>query len=144
MNDKVSEQDSQQNDDQHNEEVEANNSANLLQFWHRKKLPIIQQSEATECGLASLAMVAGYYGYQTDLPSMRAQFSVSMQGTTLLDIMGFAEKLALTSRPLKLELEDLSELQTPCILHWDLNHFVVLKSVKGNKVVIHDPAQGGG
>ena len=136
VNDKVNNQQELEN------EETSSNPGSLLQFWYRKSLPIIQQSEATECGLASLAMVAGYYGYQTDLQNMRAQFNVSMQGTTLLDIMNFAEKLALTSRPLKLELEDLDELQTPCILHWDLNHFVVLKSVKGKHVVIHDPAQG--
>ena len=118
------------------------NPANLLQFWHRKRLPMIRQSEATECGLTCLAMVAGFYGYQTDLPTMRAQFSVSMHGTTLLDIMNFAEKLALTSRPLKLELEDLDQLQTPCILHWDLNHFVVLKSINNKHAIIHDPAKG--
>lgn len=113
-----------------------------LQFWHRQTLPMIHQSEATECGLACLAMVAGFHGYHTDLAAMRSQFSVSMSGTTLLDVMNFAEQLALTGRPLKLEMEDLAALKTPCILHWDLNHFVVLKQVKGDKIWIHDPATG--
>ncbi|TMP43870.1 ABC transporter ATP-binding protein [Pseudoalteromonas citrea] len=113
-----------------------------LQFWSRKSLPIILQSEAAECGLASLAMVAAYHGYDSDLISLRQKFSISMEGATLLDIMQFAEKLELTSRPLRIELEDLDALQTPCILHWDMNHFVVLKKANEKRIVIHDPAAG--
>ena len=113
-----------------------------LTFWYRKKLPMIRQTEAAECGLACLTMVAGFYGYHTNLQSMRQNFSLSLEGTTLLDIMQFAEQLALSSRPLKVDFEELGALKTPCILHWDLNHFVVLKSVGRNHVVIHDPAKG--
>jgi ATP-binding cassette subfamily B protein RaxB len=113
-----------------------------LQFWSRKNLSIIIQSEAAECGLASLAMVADYHGYKTDLVSMRQKFNLSLGGATLHDIMQFAQSLNLTSRPLKIELEDLEHLQTPCILHWDLNHFVVLKSANSKSIVIHDPAYG--
>ena len=122
--------------------INEDEPAAKLQFWYRKKLPLILQSEATECGLACLAMVAGFHGYKTDLLSMRQNFSLSMEGATLLDIMQFAEKLALTSRPLRIELEDLDALQTPCILHWDLNHFVVLKSANEKSIVIHDPGSG--
>ena len=122
--------------------INEDEPAAKLQFWYRKKLPLILQSEATECGLACLAMVAGFHGYKTDLLSMRQNFNVSMEGATLLDIMQFAEKLALTSRPLRIELEDLDALQTPCILHWDLNHFVVLKSANEKSIVIHDPGSG--
>jgi ATP-binding cassette subfamily B protein RaxB len=116
--------------------------ANKLQFWSRSSLPIILQSEAAECGLASLAMVASFHGYQSDLVSLRQRFSISLEGATLLDIMQFAEKLALSSRPLRIELEDLDALQTPCILHWDMNHFVVLKKANDKRIVIHDPASG--
>ena len=116
--------------------------ANKLQFWSRSSLPIILQSEAAECGLASLAMVASFHGHQSDLVSLRQRFSVSLEGATLLDIMQFAEKLALSSRPLRIELEDLDALQTPCILHWDMNHFVVLKKGNDKRIVIHDPASG--
>ncbi|SFC30741.1 peptidase domain-containing ABC transporter [Pseudoalteromonas denitrificans] len=122
--------------------INESNPASKLQFWHRKTLPLILQSEATECGLACLAMVAGYHGYKSDLLSMRQQFSLSLEGATLLDIMQFSEKLSLTSRPLRIELEDLEDLQTPCILHWDLNHFVVLKSANAKSIVIYDPAGG--
>lgn len=113
-----------------------------LKFWQRNSLPMMHQTEAAECGLACIAMVAGFHGYNTSLNELRQKFSLSIEGCTLLDLMNFAEKLQLSSRPLRIELEDLAALQTPCILHWDLNHFVVLKSVRASQVVIHDPALG--
>ncbi|AUJ71749.1 MULTISPECIES: peptidase domain-containing ABC transporter [Pseudoalteromonas] len=123
-------------------EMEHEGAASKLEFWSRKSLPVIIQSEAAECGLASLAMVAGYHGYHTDLTRLRQRFSISIEGCTLLDIMHFAEKLHLTSRPLRIELEDLDALQTPAILHWNMNHFVVLKKANEKRIVIHDPASG--
>lgn len=108
----------------------------------RHKLPLIFQTEAAECGLACLAMVAGYYGHRADLPSLRQRFSISLRGTTLAHILKFAEQLNLAGRPLRLELEDLPYLQTPCVLHWDMNHFVVLKNAGRKRIVVHDPALG--
>src|SRR5579862_6749256 len=108
----------------------------------RHKLPLMFQTEAAECGLACLAMVAGYYGLRTDLPSLRQRFSISLRGTTLAHILRFAERLDLSGRPLRLELEDLSYLKTPCILHWDMNHFVVLKKAGKKRLVVYDPALG--
>jgi len=113
-----------------------------LQFWPKKKLSIIIQSEAAECGLACLAMIADYHGYKTDLTSMRRKFNLSLGGATLHDLMQFAQSINLTSRPLRIELDDLKNLQTPCILHWNLNHFVVLKSANDKSIVIHDPGYG--
>jgi ATP-binding cassette, subfamily B, bacterial CvaB/MchF/RaxB len=113
----------------------------LLQFG-AKRLPLLFQTEAAECGLASLAMVASYHGFRTDLSSLRARFSISLKGTDLEQIVRFADALKLTSRPLRLEMHELGELKTPCILHWDMNHFVVLSKVTSNGIVIHDPAVG--
>ena len=106
------------------------------------RLPLILQTEATECGLVCLAMIAGYHGYHTDLPELRRRFSVSLKGATLRQIMQASQQLELGSRALKLEMHELNQLRLPCILHWDFNHFVVLKAVSHNGVVIHDPAQG--
>jgi ATP-binding cassette subfamily B protein RaxB len=122
--------------------TEATNIADKLQFLHKKKLSVIVQSEAAECGLVCLAMIADYHGYKTDLVSMRQKFNLSLGGATLHDIMQFSQSLHLTSRPLRIELDDLENLQTPCILHWNLNHFVVLKSANAKFIVIHDPAYG--
>lgn len=108
----------------------------------RGHLPVLLQSEATECGLACLAMVASHHGHDIDLGTLRRRFPVSLKGTTLRHLIDLAQRLKLTSRPLKLELESLKDLQVPCILHWDMSHFVVLKSVRRDRIVIHDPAVG--
>ncbi len=107
-----------------------------------RSLPVILQTEATECGLACLGMVAGYHGRRTDLAQLRRQFSISQHGATLGQLIGIAGALGLACRPLRLDLEDLDQLRTPCILHWNLNHFVVLKKATRRGLVIHDPASG--
>lgn len=108
----------------------------------RHRLPVFIQTEATECGLCSLAMVANYHGYRTDLASLRLRFSISRKGATLKALMRIAEALRLQTRPLRLEMGDLQKLELPCILHWNMNHFVVLKSVDARHAVVHDPAVG--
>ena len=113
-----------------------------LAFWSSRRLPILMQTEAAECGLACLAMISSYWGHQIDIPSMRRRFSVSMKGVNLKGLMAMASGLSLQTRPLKLDLQHLPELKLPCILHWDLNHFVVLKSVTAKHAVMHDPAVG--
>lgn len=114
----------------------------LLSFRFSRRVPSVLQTEAAECGLACLVMVASYYGYDTDLPTMRSQFSFSLRGMTLTDLIQVANACRLTSRPLRVELEGLKYIRQPCILHWDLNHFVVLAQVNPKGVVIHDPAIG--
>ncbi len=106
------------------------------------RLPLIMQTEAAECGLACLAMVGAYHGGGHDLAQLRSRFGMSLRGATLQDLVGIATALGLAARPLRLEPDELALLATPCILHWDLNHFVVLKRVAGGALVIHDPASG--
>ena len=113
-----------------------------LRFGGGKRLPVILQTEAAECGLACLAMVASYYGYEIDLPGMRRRASMSLKGATLRRVMDIAGQLALDTRALRLEIEDLAALKAPCLLHWDLDHFVVLKRAGAKEIVIHDPARG--
>ncbi|WP_179405500.1 ABC transporter transmembrane domain-containing protein [Burkholderia guangdongensis] len=106
------------------------------------KLPMILQTEATECGLACLAMVAGYHGHHVDLATLRGRFPVSLKGAGLARVIDIAQQFDLGTRALKLDLDQLSQLRMPCLLHWNFNHFVVLKEVSGKSAVIHDPAQG--
>ncbi|WP_029147521.1 peptidase domain-containing ABC transporter [Methylophilus sp. 5] len=113
-----------------------------LSFGLGRTLPIALQTEASECGLACLVMVSNYHGFRTDLATMRRLFLISIKGTTLSHLMGMAQAVGFTTRPVKLELEDLKELRRPCILHWNFNHFVVLKEVGARHVIIHDPAMG--
>ena len=113
-----------------------------LNFKWFNRLPLIRQSQATECGLACLGMIANYYGHEIDMITLRRQFATSLKGATLADVIAMAQQLNMSSRALRIDLEELSKLRTPCILHWELNHFVVLKKVQGNSVTLHDPARG--
>lgn len=114
----------------------------LLNFSGRKRLPLIRQNEVAECGLACLAMVAGYHGHEIDLNSLRRRYPVSLKGATLKALIATAEHLKLSTRPLRAELSALGHLSLPAILHWDMNHFVVLKRVRGDSLEIHDPGRG--
>ncbi|CAN7291767.1 peptidase domain-containing ABC transporter [Pseudoduganella sp. LjRoot289] len=107
-----------------------------------RKVPVFLQTEATECGLCSLAMVADFHGYRAGLAALRLRFPISRKGATLESLMRIARALKLETRPLRLEPGNLPELALPAILHWDMDHFVVLVSVSARKVVIHDPAVG--
>ena len=112
-------------------------------FGPRKHLPVIHQSGAAECGLTCLAMVANYHGHKIDLDTLRRRFPVSLNGLDLSAISSMADRLHLQPRAIKLEMEGLRVLYTPCILHWNMNHFVVLKKVvPGKYIIIHDPAGG--
>jgi len=108
----------------------------------RSRVPLLLQTEAAECGLASLAMVAAYHGLHTDMPTLRQRFSLSLKGATMVDLTRIAGQMNLNPRALRAELEHLPQLQLPCVLHWDLNHFVVLADIRHGKAVIHDPSRG--
>lgn len=103
---------------------------------------MVLQTEAAECGLACLVMVAGFHGFHTDLASLRSRYAVSLKGVTLAQLMKVAEAMGFQPRPVRLELRDLGRLAMPCILHWDLKHFVVLRRVTSTSVEIFDPARG--
>ena len=114
----------------------------MLLFGKTNRLPVMLQAEAAECGLCCLAMVAGYFGYHTDLVTLRREIGVSMRGITLKSLMQMSEHLHLSPRPLKLSLDEMRQLKLPAILHWNLDHYVVLSKVSRDKITIHDPAVG--
>src|SRR3712207_6469638 len=114
----------------------------LLEFGGRRRLPSLMQTEAAECGLACLAMVAAFHGHKVDLNTLRRRHPVSLKGVTLRGLIQVANQMDLACRPLRFELDHLKQLRLPAVLHWDMNHFVVLKAVRGRSIVVHDPAQG--
>jgi ATP-binding cassette subfamily B protein RaxB len=118
------------------------NLLDRLAFGWGARLPMSLQTEAAECGLACLAMIAGYYGYPSELTELRRRLAVSLKGVNLKNLVSMADRVGFASRPVRLELEELRMLKTPCVLHWDLNHFVVLKKAGRDAIVIHDPAVG--
>lgn len=110
-----------------------------LGFFTRSRVRLVRQTEIAECGLASLAMVANYHGLDIDLGTLRRRFAPSLRGAPLHSLIGLADKIGLTPRAVKLPLEELKNLHTPCVLHWDMNHYVVLERIKGDKALIHNP-----
>lgn len=115
---------------------------NKLKLGFGRKLPLLLQNEAAECGLACLGMVSGFYGHRFDMLTLRRRFATTLKGATLEQLMDMAGRLQLASRPLRLDLHELRELRLPCVLHWNLNHFVVLQAVGRQHIVIVDPASG--
>ncbi len=103
---------------------------------------LFMQAEAAECGLACLAMVANHLGVAVDLDGLRRRFPVSARGMTLKSVVQVSDGLGLAARPLRLEPQSLSQLRRPAILHWDLNHFVVLVRVGGKGIWVNDPGRG--
>jgi len=113
-----------------------------LGFSFRRRLPVILQHEVTECAPACLAMIAGWHGYRTTLSELRRRFCISLNGTTVASIAEMAAGLGLAARSVRAELRELACLRLPAILHWRLDHFVVLAKVSRRGLVVHDPARG--
>ncbi|WP_229215683.1 peptidase domain-containing ABC transporter [Duganella sp. CY15W] len=119
-----------------------------LNLSFRKRLPVVLQSESAECGLACLAMVLGYHGHMIDLSVLRSTYSGGARGLSMKHLVDIAEHLKLDTRAVKVTLDDLAYLKKPALLHWNLDHFVVLKSVSATadgrllSACVHDPAHG--
>ncbi len=108
----------------------------------RRRVTPLMQSEAAECGLACLGMVAGFHGQQWKLYELRQMFSVSLKGATLSSLLDIAGRLGFSTRAIRIELDDLPKLAAPSILHWDCTHFVVLTKASDRWIEIADPAVG--
>ena len=107
------------------------------------KVPVVMQMEALECGAASLCMVLAYYGKWIPLEQVRADCGVSRDGSNARNILRAARSYDLKANGYRLEPEELrQEGQFPCIIHWELNHFVVCDGFRGDKVYLNDPARG--
>ncbi|WP_051239558.1 peptidase domain-containing ABC transporter [Arenimonas composti] len=102
----------------------------------------IRQSAVGECGLACLAMVAEHHGHRIGLPALRQRFPLSLKGASLARLVAIAGALGLQARALRLEPAQLRELKLPCVLHWNLDHYVVLEKVGRRGLRILDPALG--
>ena len=107
------------------------------------KVPVVMQLEALECGAASLAMVMAYYSKWVPLEQVRLDCGVSRDGSKAKNIYLAAEHYGFDVKAYRMSPEALKESgQFPCIIHWNMNHFVVLNGFKGNHVYINDPARG--
>ena len=108
-----------------------------------KKVPVILQMEALECGAASLCMVLAYYKKWVPLDQVRSDCGVSRDGSNALNIWKAAEGYGMKVKANRFKVEQLQKEATfPAIIWWNHNHFVVLDGFKKGKAVINDPAKG--
>lgn len=105
-------------------------------------IPVILQTDRAECGIACLAMVAAAHGRHDTLREYRLKFQISQRGMTLHRLRACASEIGLECRAVRVELEELSQLRVPAILHWEFDHFVVLKAIRNGRATIIDPAFG--
>ena len=110
-----------------------------LAIFTRSRVRLVRQTEVAECGLACLTMIANHHGLDIDLGTMRRRFAPSLRGAALRTLIGLADRIGLVPRAVKLPLEELKNLHVPAVLHWDMNHYVVLEKVSGDKALIHNP-----
>lgn len=108
----------------------------------KKRLRLNLQVERAECGISCLSMIANYYGLETSEATLRNVATTSTRGLTLKSMIKIAELLSLQSQALKISIDEIDQLKTPCILHWDTNHYVILKGKKRRKYTIYDPSSG--
>jgi ATP-binding cassette subfamily B protein RaxB len=116
----------------------------MLNFglFGKRQVPFVAASELNECGLACLAAISAFFDGEPGLAEIRQLALPSGRGETLLELRNLAERIGLAARGVKVEIKALAQLALPAILHWDMNHFVVLERVTTSGIVIMDPAAG--
>ena len=108
----------------------------------RLKVPTILQMEATECGVACLAMILAHHGRWVSLEELRTRCGVSRDGANAANIVRAAREYGLVARGFAHPRKTLFELPFPMILYWDRGHFVVLEGIRGRRFYINDPNDG--
>ncbi len=107
-----------------------------------KKFPFYKQPDFKDCGPTCLKIISKYYNKNISVQELRALSETTREGSSLLSLSQSAENIGLRTLSVKISLESLSEVNLPCILHWNKNHFVVLYKIKKDKFYISDPAHG--
>ena len=107
------------------------------------KVPLIMQMEYVECGAASLAMILAYYGKYVPLEQVRRDCGISRDGSKASNLMTAAENYGLVAEGYRWSLESvMTKAHIPCIIHWNMAHFVVLRGFGKNKAYLNDPGLG--
>lgn len=106
------------------------------------KTPTIYQMETAECGVACLAMILAFYGRYVPIEQLRIETGVSRDGCNAWNLLCAGEKFGLVAKGYRKSLQSLLQLEPPCVIHWEYNHFVVFEGVRGKAYYINDPAVG--
>jgi ATP-binding cassette subfamily B protein RaxB len=113
-----------------------------LGLFGSRRVPFVAASEINECGLACIAAVGEYFRGEISLADIRRFADHGGRGETMLALRNVAERMGLAARAVRLEPRGFAALTKPAILHWDMNHFVVLERITRDGIVIMDPAAG--
>ena len=117
--------------------------AALVRRFRRRRVPVVQQMEVTECGAAALAMVLGFHGHHATLAELREACSTGRDGASAFDVLAAGRAHGLVASALRIEdVAELARLPLPAILHWDFNHFVVLERMGRAGLAVVDPGAG--
>ena len=107
------------------------------------RVPVVMQMEALECGAASLAMVMAYYDKWVPLEQVRLDCGVSRDGSNARNLLLAARSYGFEAQGFRCEIDALrEEICLPCIIHWNFDHFVVLRGFRGKHALLNDPARG--
>jgi ATP-binding cassette subfamily B protein len=114
-----------------------------------KKIILALQYDSMDCGPACIKMITRYFGKKYPLQFLRELSNISKDGVSLFGISEALIELGFKVRGAKLSVNELkNEFNSPCILHWNQNHFIVLRKITKvalrNKYYYHiaDPAHG--
>lgn len=114
----------------------------LWRHLFRRRVPVVLQMSAVECGAACLAMILSYYGRETGVSEVCAKAGIGRDGLSAWAIIKVARAYGLRTRAFSLEPLDLRFLTLPTIIHWDFNHFLVVERWSPRYVEVVDPALG--
>ncbi len=109
-------------------------------IWRR--YPFIEQQSSSDCGAACLAMIALYWGERFSLNTLRNLAGIGRSGALLKNLAVAAEQIGFHARPVRASLGRLAEQAQPWIAHWQGDHYVVVYEVKGDRILVADPARG--
>lgn len=109
---------------------------------HIRKVPSILQMEAVECGAASLTMILGYYKKYVTLEEVREKCGVNRDGSKASNILKAARSYGLSAQGCRVDIDKLMELELPVIIHWNMNHFLILEGYHKGIYYLNDPAAG--
>lgn len=105
--------------------------------------PFYPQYDSRDCGPACLRMIAKYHGKSFSSAYLKKICFQKRVGTSLLDLSNAAEILGFRTVGLKITWEQLStQINLPCIVTWNKNHFIVVYEITKKHVIVGDPSQG--
>ncbi|MDJ0591096.1 MAG: peptidase domain-containing ABC transporter [Pleurocapsa sp. MO_226.B13] len=110
------------------------------QLWRR--YPFMQQQSSSDCGAACLGMISQYWGKRFTINYLRNLAGIGRTGVSLKGLTKAAENLGFQARPVRASLSRLVEQTNPWIAHWAGDHYIVVYWIKGDRILVADPAKG--